>query len=315
MLVPAAIYLALSIAGRRRARLGHPDGDRHRVRRRLHGGARAARAERAARDAPLARDRRRHRRDPRHRDRLLGRARLGSRSSRRARASALVVGLARLGVRSVLVYVIVGALVWFAFHASGVHATIAGVILGLLTPLEPWVEHAAARRRMPEGGGRGGTAGRAHARRSRRARASRRSSASSARSTRGSGSSSCRSSRSRTPACALDAGAFGDPVALAVGPRARRRQAARASSLLSWIAVRAGLARLPEGVGWREVAGARRARGHRLHDGALRSSRSRRSSSPPTPRSVCSRARRSESSTRRSAFRSRASRICARASG
>jgi len=42
--------------------------------------------------------------------------------------------LARLGVRSFGVYTAMGVLVWIAFHASGVHATIAGVILGLQTP-------------------------------------------------------------------------------------------------------------------------------------------------------------------------------------
>jgi len=50
-----------------------------------------------------------------------------------------VAGLARLGVRSVPVYSIVGALLWFAWHESGVHPTIAGVILGLLTPARSWV--------------------------------------------------------------------------------------------------------------------------------------------------------------------------------
>jgi NhaA family Na+:H+ antiporter len=45
----------------------------------------------------------------------------------------------RLGVRSVGVYTVLGAIVWFFFHESGVHATIAGVILGLLTPARSWV--------------------------------------------------------------------------------------------------------------------------------------------------------------------------------
>jgi len=47
---------------------------------------------------------------------------------------AAVWGLTLLGVRSFLVYTVVAALVWLAFHQSGVHATIAGVALGLLTP-------------------------------------------------------------------------------------------------------------------------------------------------------------------------------------
>ncbi len=55
---------------------------------------------------------------------------------------AVVALLARLGVRSFLVYTLAGIVVWIAFHASGVHATVAGVILGLMTP--------ARRRASPE---------------------------------------------------------------------------------------------------------------------------------------------------------------------
>lgn len=47
--------------------------------------------------------------------------------------------LARAGVRSFIAYVVVGALVWLAFHESGVHATIAGVALGLLTPTRAYI--------------------------------------------------------------------------------------------------------------------------------------------------------------------------------
>ncbi|WLD14396.1 Na+/H+ antiporter NhaA [Planctellipticum variicoloris] len=52
-----------------------------------------------------------------------------------------VVMLARNGVRSVPVYVAFGLGIWYAFHESGVHATVAGVVLGLLTPVRPWIHH------------------------------------------------------------------------------------------------------------------------------------------------------------------------------
>jgi Na+:H+ antiporter, NhaA family len=57
-----------------------------------------------------------------------------------------VYALARLGVRSILVYVGAGGLVWFAFHESGIHATIAGVILGLMTPADEYVGAHAFRK-------------------------------------------------------------------------------------------------------------------------------------------------------------------------
>jgi Na+:H+ antiporter, NhaA family len=52
---------------------------------------------------------------------------------------AVVAGIARLGIRSIPVYFAVGGCVWLAFDASGVHATLAGVILGLMTPARSWV--------------------------------------------------------------------------------------------------------------------------------------------------------------------------------
>ena len=55
----------------------------------------------------------------------------------------LMVGLMKLGVRSVALYTVLGVGVWFAFHESGVHATIAGVILGLITPARRWVSPGA----------------------------------------------------------------------------------------------------------------------------------------------------------------------------
>jgi NhaA family Na+:H+ antiporter len=45
-----------------------------------------------------------------------------------------IVGLQRARVGAIPVYVVVGLIVWLCMHESGVHATIAGVALGLLTP-------------------------------------------------------------------------------------------------------------------------------------------------------------------------------------
>jgi NhaA family Na+:H+ antiporter len=52
---------------------------------------------------------------------------------------AIVAVIARLGVRSLPVYFAFGGFVWLALDASGIHATLAGVILGLMTPARSWV--------------------------------------------------------------------------------------------------------------------------------------------------------------------------------
>jgi len=49
----------------------------------------------------------------------------------------LVLVMHRLGIRSAFAYVIPGALLWFGLLRFGVHPTLAGVILGLLTPAAP----------------------------------------------------------------------------------------------------------------------------------------------------------------------------------
>ncbi len=51
----------------------------------------------------------------------------------------LVGILQRIGVRALGVYAALALGIWVAFHESGVHATIAGVILGLMTPTRRWV--------------------------------------------------------------------------------------------------------------------------------------------------------------------------------
>lgn len=52
---------------------------------------------------------------------------------------AFVAGIALLGIRSIAVYFVMGSAIWLAFDASGVHATLVGVILGLMTPARRWV--------------------------------------------------------------------------------------------------------------------------------------------------------------------------------
>jgi Na+:H+ antiporter, NhaA family len=47
--------------------------------------------------------------------------------------------LHKLGVRSVMVYVIIGIGIWLLFFNAGIHTTIAGVILGLMTPTKDWI--------------------------------------------------------------------------------------------------------------------------------------------------------------------------------
>ncbi|MCB4767301.1 Na+/H+ antiporter NhaA [Ancylobacter sp. Lp-2] len=52
---------------------------------------------------------------------------------------AVVAAISRLGVRNIPVYFAVGGGIWLAFDTSGVHATVTGVILGLMTPARSWV--------------------------------------------------------------------------------------------------------------------------------------------------------------------------------
>jgi len=52
---------------------------------------------------------------------------------------AAIVLMTRLGIRSVGMYILAGFWVWLCTLQSGVHPTIAGVIVGLLTPVHPWL--------------------------------------------------------------------------------------------------------------------------------------------------------------------------------
>jgi NhaA family Na+:H+ antiporter len=172
-----------------------------------------------------------------------------------------VIGLRRLGVRALTVYVAVGLAVWVAFLRSGVHATIAGVILGLCTPARPYLDDAGfvpfaerwlRRRRAAEPDARV-----AHVRTLRAA-------------ARETVSPLELLERTLHPWVAfvvmpvfalanagvvLDAGALADPIALAVGAGLVVGKPLGIVAL-SWVAVRSGFARLPDGVGWSRLAGA-----------------------------------------------------------
>jgi NhaA family Na+:H+ antiporter len=50
---------------------------------------------------------------------------------------AIVWVLRRLGVRPIPIYVGLGVALWLAVHEAGLHATIAGVVLGLMAPTRP----------------------------------------------------------------------------------------------------------------------------------------------------------------------------------
>jgi NhaA family Na+:H+ antiporter len=63
-------------------------------------------------------------------------------------AGLVMIRLAAIaGVRSMVPYVAIALVVWLAFLESGVHATIAGVVLGLMTPVRPHYTDNEFRRR------------------------------------------------------------------------------------------------------------------------------------------------------------------------
>jgi NhaA family Na+:H+ antiporter len=48
-----------------------------------------------------------------------------------------VAAMRRGGVRSIAAFAVVGVALWFTLHESGIHATLAGALLGLMTPTQP----------------------------------------------------------------------------------------------------------------------------------------------------------------------------------
>ncbi len=165
--------------------------------------------------------------------------------------------LSHLGVRGFGTYVLLGLCVWIAFHESGVHATVAGVILGLVTPARAYFEDttlAQALERVAEGlhGDWGsGSHGAAEVRRVRWA-------------TRETVSPLVYLETTLHPwvgfaimplfalanaGVPFTASDLGDPVAVAVGLGLVIGKPIGIVGF-SWLAVRAGLAALPQGVTW-----------------------------------------------------------------
>jgi len=171
--------------------------------------------------------------------------------------------LARLGVRSFGIYTVLGAGIWFAFHESGIHATIAGVVIGLMTPARAYLSESlfgqilSQATQVVRGGGFESLSDRAgRVRRFQRA-------------ARELISPVEYLERSLHPWVAFlimpvfafaNAGVpfelsdLGDPVALAVGISLVVGKPLGIVAF-SALAVRLGLARLPEGVGWGALAG------------------------------------------------------------
>lgn len=51
----------------------------------------------------------------------------------------LVRSMAFIGIRSIALFYMIGGVIWLAVDASGIHPTVTGVVLGLMTPTNKWV--------------------------------------------------------------------------------------------------------------------------------------------------------------------------------
>lgn len=61
-----------------------------------------------------------------------------------AMAVLLTLVLQKIGVRRVWLYILPGIVAWEGMHLAGVHPTLAGVVLGLMTPARAWLGPAGA---------------------------------------------------------------------------------------------------------------------------------------------------------------------------
>jgi NhaA family Na+:H+ antiporter len=174
----------------------------------------------------------------------------------------LVMFQQRIGVRSIPIYVLFGVGIWFEFHESGVHATIAGVALGLLTRVRPWVSQRLLTQFVHQLGGflQGDSWHDTHRRQTVLQSVER--------ATREAISPLERLEVALHPwvsfvimplfafanaGVPIEAGAFTDSVAIAVVVGLCVGKPV-GIVLFSWLAVRTGLAKLPEGISWAILA-------------------------------------------------------------
>ncbi len=173
----------------------------------------------------------------------------------------LMVVFFRLGIRSVATYVVLMVVVWFFFHQSGIHATLAGVIFGLLTPSRAPVSKGVLGEMVQKASavvqGCGVNLPEQRFRRLRQMEIALRKSISPME----------RFENKLHPWVAfvimplfalanagitVHADSFSHPVALAVAIALLAGKPA-GIFIFSWLAVKAGLARLPAGVGWKAI--------------------------------------------------------------
>jgi Na+:H+ antiporter, NhaA family len=58
---------------------------------------------------------------------------------------ALMAGLTRLGIRGIAIFFLMGGAVWLCVDQSGIHPTVTGVVLGLMTPTGVWISDTRLR--------------------------------------------------------------------------------------------------------------------------------------------------------------------------
>jgi NhaA family Na+:H+ antiporter len=176
----------------------------------------------------------------------------------------LTVLLNFIGVRRIGIYFLVGVGIWYAMLKSGIHPTVAGVLLGLLTPAQPWVAEASFLQLLTDFLRRFGN-GQKFDPETKQAEV---------------GQIIVAAQEALSPlerllvglhpwvaflimplfalanaGVAIEWGAFRSPVALAVAAGLLVGKPA-GIFLFSWLAVKVGLARLPDGVNWKVLFGA-----------------------------------------------------------